>query len=78
MPITALVVTLKPTANGATLAHLGNDPRIEVGPAQGSHWPLVVETASAHEGRSVAESLEALSEVVRVDLVSVNFEDLQG
>ncbi len=78
MPVTALVVTLRDATSSRALDRLKSDPRIDLGPLQGTRLPVVVETKTAREGRSIAEEFEELSDVTRVDLISVNFEDLQG
>lgn len=77
MPISALVITLRPTAHDrdAVLAELAREPYIELGQPEGQRVPAVSETPTLQEGRRLVERLLETAGVAHVDVLSVNFED---
>jgi nitrate reductase NapAB chaperone NapD len=77
MPISALVIQLETQrALSSVESRLADDGRITLGQPQGTCLPLVTETQTLRESRDLAEDLERLPGVLRVDLVFANFEDL--
>lgn len=86
MPVSALVVTLSADPGLADLAmhSLHTEPRFVVGspvPSHGSDrptfWlPVVIESDSIVEAHGLAESLEQLTGVLQVELVSLDASDL--
>ena len=71
MPVSGLVLTL--SRNDAhrvdALAALGRHPSVDVGEAQGSRLPIVVDTDNSEDDRAVWEWLHTLPGVLFVDLV---------
>ena len=71
VPIAAAVLTLDPSAAPRVLAGLAADPRLLLGPAQGTRVPIVVDTPTAAEGVALVEALLGIEGVVAFDVVSV-------
>ena len=77
MPISALVMQFETQrALSSVESRLASDQRITLGAPNGSYLPVVTETQTLRESRDLAEDLEQLPGVLRVDLVFANFEDL--
>ncbi len=77
MPISALVITVAGDADRDQLrARLSEMAEIELGPVRACRWPAVVETASLQAGKALVDRVQGLSGVVHVDVLSINFEDL--
>jgi hypothetical protein len=79
VPVSALVITLDPEAarRERGLAALAADSRLSLGAIQAGRLPAVAETATLAEGdRLVAEELPAIDGVVFVDVVLVDFSDV--
>jgi hypothetical protein len=77
MPISGLVITLHedPDARAAAMARLAEDPRLTLGRPVAERLPVVAESRSAGEGAALVEELGQHAGVVRVDVVSIDFED---
>jgi hypothetical protein len=76
MTFSSLVLTLEDSAEqrASVLARLEQDARITLGMPFEERWlPVVVETATAEEGESLAESLRDLPGVRFLDVVMVDF-----
>jgi D-arabinose 5-phosphate isomerase GutQ len=78
MPIGAWVVTLSDGPRDEALAARLADPRLTLGEATRNRLPVVVETVTLAEGEALFEALSAERGVVFVDVVSVDFSDLEG
>jgi hypothetical protein len=78
MPISALVLTLEPAFTAAVHDWLLEDPRITTGELTGAHLPIAAETASLEEGEDLCAELARTPGVVFVDVVSVDFSDLEA
>jgi hypothetical protein len=79
VPVSALVLTLDPDPRRRELLfqQLARDPRISTGPLAHGRLPVVVETETLAEGdRLVAEELPDLAGVLFVDVVLVDFSDI--
>lgn len=81
MPISSLVVTLDsdPNLRQRAVAALAAMSRVTLGEPYSSRLPVVVETATLAEGRQfVEQQLTHLEGVRFVDVVRIDFEDLDG
>ncbi|MCC6646042.1 MAG: hypothetical protein IT374_10780 [Polyangiaceae bacterium] len=80
MPIGALVVTLDPdpARRAAALLALSADARVTVGEPRGGRLPVVSDTATLEEGDRLFRELAEVPGVLFVDVVSVDFSDLEG
>jgi len=77
MPVSALIITVHGKADQPALrAQMAKIAGLELGEAQALRWPAVTETDSLEQGRELLERVQALSGVVHVDVLSVNFEDI--
>ncbi len=76
MPVSALVLT-SADPRGDLAGELARDPRFSVGAADGAHLPVVLETTSLEESEEVVEALLVREDVLFVDVVSVDFSDLE-
>lgn len=80
MPVSALVVTLsdEPVERAATLAELAGLDHLTVGDVEGRvHVPVVCESESLAEGEERVRELMSMRGVVFVDVVMVDFSDLE-
>ncbi len=77
MPVSALLITLKPPADQAA-AELARDLRLTLGEAHGMRLPAVLETETLEEATSAFEELCARPSVRFVDVLTVDFSDLEG
>lgn len=76
MPVSGLVLRLSPEARTEELrAILEQDPRLEVGSAQGLSLPLVSDTRDRDEDRALQDWLRGLSGVVHLDVAFIHFDD---
>lgn len=77
MPIASVVISTAPDRElrRLALATLLSEPRVELGEAQGDYLPAVLDTATAEEGEELVEALLQSVGVLRVDIVSIHFED---
>lgn len=81
MPISGLVLTLEPSEaeRARTLALIARDPRITLGPSESAiRVPAVIETRTVDDAERLFESLQATPGVVFVDVVSLDFSDLEN
>lgn len=79
MPISGLVVTLSddPSLHKIALDQLASDPRLTLGELHGNRLPVVAETDTVRQGTNlVREELLDIPGVVFVDVVSVDFSDI--
>lgn len=58
------------------LLALERDARVTMGPRAGDRLALVIEAATLGESRDLAESLAAIDGVALIEVVSVDFSDL--
>ena len=75
MTISALVLTLDPATAGTTLAQLAGDTRLTLGQPMGCQVPVVAETATCRDGRTLMEALQETPGIDLVHLVMVDFSD---
>ncbi len=81
MPISSLVITLDPDPDlrERALSSLTAMSGVTVGTAYSTRLPVVLETATLAEGRDLVEQQLTQLEGVRfVDVVRIDFEDLDG
>ncbi len=81
MPISGLVVTLSdvPSLQKSALDQLASDPRLTLGELHGIRLPVVAETQTVRQGTDlVREELLDIPGVVFVDVVSVDFSDIDN
>lgn len=81
MPLTAAVLNLSDDAveRRAALDWLRSDGRIELGPRQQLHLPVVVSTETVDEGIELMdETLPAVEGIEFARIVRVDFEDETG
>ncbi len=79
MPISGLVITLSddPSQRQIALDQLATDPRLTLGQLHGSRLPVVAETETVRQSTDlVREELLDIPGVVFVDIVSVDFSDI--
>lgn len=79
MPISALVITLDPDPErrARALDSLHRDPRLTLGEMTAGRLPVVAETETLAGGdRLVSDELSAVEGVVLVDVVLVDFSDV--
>lgn len=78
MPISGLVLTLvaAPELRCRALAALSTDPRITLGEQRGDRLALVTETTTLGESRDLAESLIEIDGVALLEVVTVDFSDV--
>jgi hypothetical protein len=76
MVVSALVVMLsaEPAHRARALDALAADPRLTLGELVRDRLPVVAESASASAGVTLCDQLAAREGVVRVDVVSIDFE----
>lgn len=67
-----------PARRRAALDALSADPRLTLGDACGNRLPLVAETETLDEGEALFAALAVAPGVLFVDVVSVDFSDLEG
>lgn len=80
MPISAVVVTLKPdeALREEALKILRADPRLTLGELQRNQLPVVIDTETIVEGINIVrEELPDVAGVVFVHVVSVDFSDVE-
>lgn len=77
MSISGLVITLADDGPAAVRAErvLAGDPYLQLGPRQGRRIAALAVTPSPAEDRRLWESLHALEEIVRVDVVYVALDE---
>ena len=76
MPVSGLVLTLTPRADGLGIRHtVSQHPAIEAGEVRGRKLPLVSDTNCHLEDRRVWEWLQSLPGVHHVDVVFIHFDD---
>ena len=77
MVISALVLMLAPDPErrARVLAELAGDPRLSLGELVRDRLPIVAESGSAGEGTTLCDELADRDGVVRVDVVSIDFEE---
>jgi hypothetical protein len=80
MPISALVLKLsdEPGERQRAVLALGEDPRLLLGALIGSRLPVVAETDSLQGGEALSEQLRETEGVHLVDVISVDFSDLEA
>lgn len=77
MPVSGLLLTLDPADEGAvdaTLAALAADPRVTLGPREGHHLAIALDTPSRRADQAAWEALYALPAVTWIDLVHVSID----
>jgi hypothetical protein len=76
MVVSALVITLSsdPALRARALEHLAADSRLTLGPPCRDRLPVVAESRSTHDGAALFDALGTADGVVRVDLVSIDFD----
>lgn len=77
MPIASVVISTAPEGElrRRALAALLAEPRVELGDAQGDYLPAVLDTGTAEEGEELVSELLRTVGILRVDVVSIDFED---
>lgn len=79
MPISGLMLRVAPGEFGAAgVEVLRGWPEVTLGERQGDWVPVAVESRDPGHGRDLHERLERVPGVVRVEVVSVHFEDADG
>ncbi|WP_433926206.1 hypothetical protein AB3662_25095 [Sorangium cellulosum] len=80
MPISALVITLadEPSARERACRSLAGEAALSLGPRSGSRLAAVAETESLLAGAELLERVLLIDGVDFVDLVSVDFSDLES
>jgi len=80
MPVTAVVLTLRPeaTERERLLAALDRDTRIELGEAAGNCLPLVLDVPDEREGAALLRDMEGWGGVAQVQVAAVYFEEYPG
>jgi hypothetical protein len=80
MPVSALVLKLsdEPEERQRAVLTLGEDPRLMLGTPIGSRLPVVAETDSLQGGEALYEQLREIEGVHLVDVISVDFSDLEA
>jgi len=80
MPIAALVVTLDPDPQQRqqALLALGSDARFTLGAPHGLRLPVVIEGNDEHDTLAAMESAQRATGVVLVEVVSVDFSDVEN
>lgn len=81
MPISGLVLTLSdhPTQRQSALDQLALDPRLTLGEIQRNRLPVVADTETVRQGTNlVREELLDIPGVIFVDVVSVDFSDIDN
>ncbi|MBX3272501.1 MAG: hypothetical protein KF729_19740 [Sandaracinaceae bacterium] len=78
MPVTGLVAHLRGDPSGwpETIARLGADARVTVGPREGGRVALVTETTAAAEDAALFAALEATEGVSQLFVVFHDFSDV--
>lgn len=78
MIVSALVLTLDVDAarRDAALASLAADARLTLGAPIAARLPVVAETASIGDGEALVRELADVDGVVKVDVVSIDFEEV--
>ena len=79
MPISSLIVCFEdvPSLDAATLL-LTAHPHVTLGPSEGTRVPVVVETDSVAQDRDVFFALQDLDGVTSVQLVFLDFSDVEA
>lgn len=77
MVVSALVVMLdpEPARRVSALAELASDSRLVLGAVVGDRLPVVAEADSAGGGVALCDRISTVDGVVRVDVVTIDFED---
>ncbi len=76
MPISGLVLTVPQGADIALLRQdLARDSRLQVGTPQQQRLPIVTDTGDREEDRRLWAELQARSDVSKIDVVFVSFQD---
>ena len=77
MPIASVIISPVPDRElrCRALAALLTEPRVELGEAQGDYLPAVLDTGTAEEGEELVSDLLKTAGILRVDVVSIHFED---
>lgn len=78
MPVSALVLTLDPALGDVARESLALDPRVTLGEACGTRLPVVTETESLADGEDLAIELARTPGVLGVDVISIDFSDIDG
>ena len=78
MPVSSVLVTisLDVSSSAGVIEFLQSDLRFTLGESHGQLLPVVIETDSIRQSRDAAESIGALNGVSQVELVSLDFSDL--
>ncbi|WP_437292602.1 hypothetical protein [Sorangium sp. So ce426] len=79
MPLSALVITLsdEPSARARACRSLAAEAALSLGPPCGSRLPAIAETATLLAGEELVERVFRTDGVDFVDVVSVDFSDLE-
>lgn len=75
MPISAMLLTIKPDDREKAIEALNADPRITVGEPQAWRIPVVLDTASVKEDRALVEALGRMPEISCIDVVMVDYSE---
>ncbi len=75
MPISGLVVTLKPDTARRAVEQIRHRPEIQLGERQGQRLPVVVDTPDPEADKACWRWLNALEGVHHVDVAFVHFEE---
>ena len=78
MPISSLIVQTQSGRAEAVAARLTSFPELEVTPGEGDHLVVVAETRDRKHDREVYRRIEETDEVLTLNLIYVNFEDLEN
>ena len=78
MPISSLIVQAQSGRVEAVAERLKAFPELEITPGDGDHLVVVAETEDRKHDREVYQRIEELEEVLALNLIYVNFEDLES
>ncbi len=77
MPVSALVLTLELDRIDEVVAQLATEPHVTLGELQRDRLPVVTEADSLEQAEDSVRALEAVPGVRFVDVVSVDFSDVE-
>ena len=78
MPISSLIVQAQSGRAEAVAERLRSFPELEITPGDGDHLVVVAETENRKHDREVYQRIEETDDVVALNLIYVNFEDLEN
>lgn len=78
MPISSLIVQAQSGRVDAVAERLKTFPELEITPGGGDHLVVVAETEDRRHDREVYRRIEETDEVLALNLIYVNFEDLEN